>query len=213
MTDLIEQRYVSRRRPEGVEARPLGWWGTLLLMAVLATTYAALYFTYVYLRVSSVHWPPEGIDPPALGLAGLSAAALALSALPVRLALRAERAWALVGYRLALVAAGALATTHAGLLLRDWARVPFSVDEHAYASLYFVLPGFHLTLIAIGLLMALVLLALSWHDEAGALLHIGTRSLTLYWYVTTVGGVGLLAVVYLVPHLWRVAIAPAGAGP
>ena len=59
MTGLTEAPFISRRRPEGVETRPLGWWGTVLLAAVLATTYAALYFTYVYLRVSSVHWPPE----------------------------------------------------------------------------------------------------------------------------------------------------------
>jgi cytochrome c oxidase subunit III len=213
MTDLIEERFISRRRPEGIETRPMGWWGTVLLAAVLATTYAALYFTYVYLRVSNVDWPPEGIDPPALGLAGLSALALAVSALPVRLSLQAERARALIAYRLVLVAAVALGGVHIALVIADWLRVPFAVDEHAYGSLYFVVPGFHLTLVGIGLAMALVLLLLSWHEEATAMLHIGTRSLTLYWYVTVVGGLGVLAVVYIIPHVWRVAISPAGAGP
>lgn len=213
MTDQTEQRFVSRRRPEGVEARPMGWWGMLLAVAVLATVYAAMYFTYVYIRVSNVHWPPEGIDPPALGLVGLSAGALALSAVPVRLALQSERARAPIAYRLALVAAVGLVAVHGGLLLADWARVPFAVDEHAYGSLYFVLPGFHLTIVGIGVLMMLVLLALSWHEEAMAMLHIGTRSLTLYWYITAFGGVALLGVVYLIPHVWQVAISPAGAGP
>ncbi len=213
MTDLIEQRFVSRRRPEGVETRPMGWWGMLLAVAVLATVYAALYFTYVYIRVSSVHWPPEGIDPPALGLAAGSALALAASALPIHLALQAERARALIGYRLALTAALALGGLHGALLILDWTRVPFGVDEHAYGSLYFVLPGFHLTIAGIGLLIGLTLLALSWHEEATAMLHIGTRSLALYWYITAFGGVALLGVVYLIPHVWRVAISPAGAGP
>lgn len=205
---MTETSFTTRRRPEGVEARPMGWWGTLLLAAVLATTYAAMYFTYVYVRVASMDWPPAGIEPPPLGLAALAALALAVSALPLWWASRTEVARALGSHRLGLVAAIGLAMAHLWLLSVDWARAPFALGTHAYASLYYVLPGIHATILAIGVLMALVLLALSWHIEAAALLHVGTRSLGLYWYVSVVGGLGLLAVVYLIPYVWRAAIAP-----
>jgi heme/copper-type cytochrome/quinol oxidase subunit 3 len=125
----------------------------------------------------------------------------------------AARARALVAYRLGAAAAGILAAVHGGLIIADWLRTPFTVDEHAYGSLFYVVPGFHLSLVGIGLFMVVVLFLLSWHEEATAMLHIGTRSLTLYWYVTVVGGLGILAVVYLIPHFWPVAISPAGAGP
>lgn len=205
---MTEAPFVTRRRPEGVEARPMGWWGTVLLAAVLATTYAALYFTYVYVRVTSMDWPPEGIEPPPLGLAGLSTVALAASALPLWWATRAEAARTLVRYRLGMGAAVGIAMAHAGLVAADWARAPFALDTHAYASLYYVLPGIHGAVLAIGVLMALVLLSLSWHVEAAALVHIGTRSLALYWYVSVIGGLGVLAVVYLIPHVWRAAMVP-----
>lgn len=198
----------DRRRPEGVEVRPMGWWGTLLTCAVLLTTYAALYFTYVYVRVSSVEWPPPGIEPPALGLPALSALALAVSAAPAGWAARREAHEALGAYRVGLVAALGLAAAHLGLLLADWAGQPFTVDGHAYGSLYFVLPGIHAVILGIGMLFALVLLALSWHPEGVTMRHVGTSSWALYWYVTVLGGVVLLAVVYLLPHVWREAIAP-----
>jgi heme/copper-type cytochrome/quinol oxidase subunit 3 len=196
----------DRRRPEGVEPRPVGWWGTLLAALVLLTTYAALYFTYVYVRVSSIAWPPEGIEPPALGLPALSALALAASAAAAAWAARSEGTLPL--YRAGLVAALALAGAHLGLLFADWVGQPFTVDGHAYGSLYFVLPGIHAVILAIGMLFALVLLALSWHPEGVAMRHVGTSSWALYWYVTVFGGAVLLAVVYLLPHVWREAIAP-----
>jgi hypothetical protein len=74
---VTESPAASALRPVGVEQRPAGWWGMVLAVMVIATTYAAMYFTTVYIRVSVERWPPEGVAPPALDLAGLSAAARA----------------------------------------------------------------------------------------------------------------------------------------
>lgn len=186
----------------------MGWWGTVLLGGVLATTYGALYFTYVYVRVASADWPPAGILPPALGLPSLSALALAASAACMRWAARHETTGALAAYRAGVILTAGLGAAHAGLLLAGWAGQPFGVSDHAYGSLYYVLPGIHLVILGIGLLIALVLLALSWHPEGRATLHVGTRSLAFYWYLAAIGGVVLLAVVSLLPYLWQGAIEP-----
>lgn len=204
---MTEVDFITRRRPEGVEARPMGWWGMVLLVMVIATTYGALYFSYVYVRVATFEWPPAGIAPPPLGPPAWSAAALALSALPVAWAARGEAARQLTHHRIGLVAAVALAAAHFAILLGDWAAQPFGVDEHAYGSLYYVLPGIHASLLGIGVVMALVVFALSWHPET-SLRHVGTRSLALYWYMVAAGGVLLLAVVYVTPHVWREAMVP-----
>lgn len=198
---------VTRRRPEGVEERPMGWWGTVLFVMVLATTYGALCFTYVYVRVASFDWPPGDIAPPALGRPALSGSALVFSATFVIVAARGTASQQTGRHRAALLTATALAGVHGALLLSDWDAQPFTVGEHAYASLYFVLPAIHLFLVAVGVVFVLTVLALSWHPEAG-LHRVGTRSLVVYWSVVTVGGVLLLAVVYLVPHLWRQALVP-----
>lgn len=196
------------RRPEGVEARSMGWWGTLLLAAVIITSYAGMYFTYIYVRVSNEAWPPAGIDPPELGLAGLAAVALLASAPAVAIGTRraAVRGW--VGVRIALVAALLLGGAHVGLLIADWVAAPFSVDTHAYASLYYALPGIHAVVVVIGMLIAAVLAALTWHADGPALVYVGATCLRVYWYTAVLGGVGLLLVVYVLPHVWREAIAP-----
>lgn len=198
------------RRPEGVEVRPMGWWGTLLTAAVVITTYAAMYFTYTYVRVASEGWPPDGIDPPALGRPGLAAAALLASAVSVRWAARAAvvRAWWPV--RLALVAALVLGGIHIAVLMADWTAQPFAVDEHVYGSLYYVLPGIHAVILGIGMLVAAVLAALTWNADpmAPSMVHVGAISLRVYWYTAVLGGVILLGVVYVLPHVWQEAIAP-----
>lgn len=193
----------TRRFPEGVEERPVGWWGMLLTVAVLATTYAAMCFSYVYVRVASGPWPPEGIEAPALDLAAASALVLAASAVAMRWTRGREAVRALGSYRLGLAVAVGLAAAHVWLLVADWLRAPFAVATHAYASLYVVLPGIHAVLMAIGSLVAFVLVLQSFDDDAAPQMRVATRSLVLYWYTTAGGGLALLAIVYLMPHVWR----------
>jgi heme/copper-type cytochrome/quinol oxidase subunit 3 len=202
---MTEVEFRDELRPFGVEERPLAYWGMLLTMAVLATTYAALYFTYVYIRVATVDWPPAGIDPPGLDLAGASAAALALSVVPMWWASRREVAGGMTGLRLGLVLALVLAGAHLGLVAADWARADFTVSTHAYGSLFFVLPGFHASIFAIALVMGVVLLLMSLKGHVGPERHIGMRSLAIFWFTLVGGGLGVLAVVYLLPHVWPTA--------
>lgn len=204
----LSTRGVSQRRPEEVEARPTSMWGMLLLCAVVLTAYAAMYFTYVYVRVGSEDWPPAGIDPPGLSLAGLAALALVASAAPVAWAARGAHAGGWVAVRAGLGAAIVLAGAHIGLLVADWMAQPFPVDEHAYASLYYVLPGIHAVIVGLGALVAAVVAALTWHEEGPPMVIVSMKSLRLYWYTGVLGGVLLLAVVYVLPHVWREAIAP-----
>jgi cytochrome c oxidase subunit III len=202
---VTEVEFRDELRPFGVEERPLAYWGMLLTMAVLATTYAALYFVYIYVRVATVEWPPPGIDPPPLELAGLSAAALALSAGPMWWATRREVAAGMVGLRIGLGLALGLAGAHLSLLALDWSRAEFTVATHAYGSLYYVLPGFHASILAIAMLMGAVLLLMSFKGHVGPERHIGMRSLAVFWFTLVGGGLGILAVVYLLPHLWPTA--------
>lgn len=185
-----------------VEARPLAWWGMMLTIAVVATMYAAMYFSYVYIRISVGSWPPEGIERPALGLAALSAAALLASAAALRTGLRGSRRGAALTERAGLAAALLLAGAHVGLLLADWGRAGFGVAVHSYAALFYTLPGIHLAALSIAMLMAGVHLALSYRPIDLPRRPIGLRALGAYWYFLAIGGTALLAVVYLTPHVW-----------
>lgn len=199
---------VSPRRPQEVEARPTSWWGTVMLSAVVITAYAAMYFTYVYVRVGTADWPPAGVEPPELVVPGLAALALLATVVPMAWAARRAHAGGWTAVRIGLVAAILLAGAHGGLLIIDWTAQPFGVDQHAYGSLYYVLPGIHLCVVGFAVIVAAAVVALTWHPEGPPMVVVSMKSLRVYWYTGVLGGLLLLAVVYLVPHVWQEAIAP-----
>lgn len=193
------------RAARAIEDRPLAWWGMMLTIAVVATMYGAMCFSYIYIRVGVTRWPPEGIDPPALGLPAASGIALLCSALVLWTGLRRYLRGHLGDERWGLAAALLLAGTSIGLLVLDWARADFPVDVHSYAALYYTLPAIHAASLAIGMLMAVVHLAMSFRSADLPRRGVGLQALGAYWYFVAVSGALLLAVVYGLPHVWPVA--------
>ncbi|HVL99908.1 MAG TPA: hypothetical protein VM324_11510 [Egibacteraceae bacterium] len=193
------------RAGRAIEPRPLAWWGMMLTLAVIATMYGAMYFSYFYIRIGVTRWPPDGIAPPALGLPAVSAAALLASAIVLWGGLRRSHRGELGAERFGLLSALVLAGASVALLLLDWTRAGFGVDVHSYAALYYVLPAIHAVVLAIGMLMAVVHLALSFRPEDLPRRAVGLRALGAYWYLVALGGALLTAVVYGTPHVWPVA--------
>lgn len=193
----------ARWREHEVAAGSTSWWGMVLALLVLATTYVAMCFSYVYVRVGVERWPPEGIDRPSLELAGLAVAALVGSA-----AALAAGLWRLptrndVRERLGLAGTVLLGTAHVALLWTDWLDFGVPVGTHAYVSLYYGLPAIHAVVVVLGLLFALTLLAMPLTPSV-VRREVGLRCLRLYWGVVLVAGIVLLAVVYLLPYVWPV---------
>lgn len=179
------------------------WWGMVLALMVLATTYVAMYFAYVYVRVGVDRWPPEGIDRPSLDLAGLAAAALVASAAALAVGLWRLPARDDVRERLGLAGMVVLGAAHVALLWTDWLNFGVPVDTHAYVSLYYILPAIHAVVVVLGLLFALTLLTMPLTPRM-VRREVGLRCLQLYWGLVVVAGVVLLAVVYLLPYVWPV---------
>lgn len=180
------------------------WWGMVLTLLVLATTYVAMYFSYVYVRVGVDHWPPTGIEPPSLRAGGLAVAALLVSAVALAGGLWRLPARSDLRERLGLAAVVVLAAAHVGVLWADWLEFGVPVTTHAYVSLFYVLPAIHAVVVALGVLIALTLLVMPLRPTVRRR-EVGLRSFQLYWGVTAVGGAVLLAVVYLLPYVWPVA--------
>lgn len=201
-TDMSPRAIRARR---DIEARPLAWWGMMLTIAVTATTYGAMYFSYVWLRIGVTRWPPEGIDRPALGVPALAVAALLASGVVLWLGLRGSHRGAVGTERAGLAGALALAGAHVGLLIVEWSRAEFSVDVHAYASLFYVLPAIHAVTLGTAMLFAATVLAMSFRSDEMPRRGVALRSLGAFWYFLVIGGALLLAVVYLMPYVWPVA--------
>jgi heme/copper-type cytochrome/quinol oxidase subunit 3 len=152
-----------------MNARPVAWWGMVMLIASEATLFGTLIGTYFYLRFTTPHWPPAGIAKPGILVPVVLALVLAASVVPLRLRNRWGVAIAL------LVQAGYFA--YAVHDFADRLR-SFTPQTDAYGSIYYVLLGADHAHVFVGLLFDLFLLA---RLRTGAL-----RVVTVYWLAVAV---------------------------
>jgi heme/copper-type cytochrome/quinol oxidase subunit 3 len=185
----------------GTGARPNGWWGMAIFVASESTLFGTLVGTYLYLEAQSRHWPPNGVQRPALTAPLLLTGLLLVSA---PLLLRAASA-AQAGHRSAAWRSLAVATVVQGVYL-GWQLHEYLTQLHqfsprasSYASIYFtLLAAAHLHVLA-GVIMSCWLLA----RLAGGLTRyriVGLRAVVFYWLVVDVITVVVL-VVQISPRL------------
>ena len=185
-----------------MDTRASGWWAMIFTVFTEASLFAYLLFSYYYLAVQP-HLPgtfPEGGQPD-LTLALPNTIILLLSSVAVgwaQLGIEHGRKWRLV-WGLGLGAL--LGIIFLVIQYFEWAQKPFGLASTPYSSLYFVITGFHMAHVVVGVLM---LLALTWWSSRGyfnsrrfAHIHIGA----LYWHFVDVGWLGVFFTFYLTPLL------------
>lgn len=200
---MAEEHTLEGRLPVGaINTRASGWWAMIFTVFTEASLFAYLLFSYYYLAVQP-HLPgtfPEGGQPDLK---------LALPNTIILLASSVAVAWAQFGiehgskWRLTLgLGIGALL----GLVFLviqyfEWAEKPFPLSSTPYSSLYFVITGFHMAHVVVGVAM---LAALTWWSSRGlfnrvryAHIHIGA----LYWHFVDVVWIAVFFTFYLTPLL------------
>ena len=152
--------------------------------------FGALFGAWFSLRSANAGvWPPEGAEVERL-LPTIGTVLLLSSSATVQLAARAARPDPDLARRW-LMATVALGTVFLGLQAREWATLPFSVDDHAYGTAFFALTGFH-GLHVLGGLAAMSVLAR--HRPAH---HDAVEVVSLYWHFVDGVWLVLFASVYL----------------
>jgi len=178
-----------------------GWYGVWTLVLTEAAIFVYLLFSYFYLASqANGDWPLGGA--PSLKLAGPNSLILLLSSAAL---FGAERSGARRGQRLRLLggiaSAFVLGVIFVIIQLREWQTKPFSLHSGTYGSIYFVVTGFHLAHVIVGLLLLLALLvwaALGYFDrERHAPLTIGA----IYWHFVDVVWLIVFGALYLAPRL------------
>ncbi len=200
---MAEPIVLKSKLPVGaINTRASGWWAMIFTVFTEASLFAYLLFSYYYLAVQP-HLPgtfPQGGQPD-LTLALPNTIILIASSIAV--------GWAQLGIehgskqRLTL---GLGIGTLLGLVFLvvqyfEWAEKPFTLSSSPYSSLYFVVTGFHMAHVVVGVVM---LAALTWWSSRGyfnrvryAHIHIGA----LYWHFVDVVWIAVFFTFYLTPLL------------
>lgn len=189
----------SLRLPtQSAHPRGPGWWGMLIFLLINGSLYAALVFAYFYLWLVASEWPPPGHVLPGLLMPSLGAALLLGASVTVHLARQRnaqDRGVASRGLLLlaSLMLCGFIATQ--AWVLADYGQAP---QAHAYASLMWVLMGYHGVHAAAALLMAAFVWLRSLLGRVTLQRPQDIRVLTLFWHYTT----GLWMIGLVLVHLF-----------
>jgi cytochrome c oxidase subunit III len=185
-----------------MDTRANGWWAMIFTIFTEASLFAYLLFAYYYLAVQP-HMPgtfPEG-GPPPLAVASVNTVILLTSSAAVgwaQLSIEHNKKWRLVA---GLGLGALLGMVFLAIQLMEWADQRFTLSSTPYSSLYFVITGFHMAHVIVGVL---ILLALTFWSERGcfnsrrfAHIHIGA----LYWHFVDAVWIAVFLTFYITPLL------------
>ncbi|HWA91412.1 MAG TPA: cytochrome c oxidase subunit 3 [Rhizomicrobium sp.] len=191
------------RFPVGaVDTRASGWWAMIFVVFTEGALFAYLLFSYYYLAVQP-HLPgtfPEG-GAPSWALAFPNTLILLASSAAVAAAqfgIEHDNKWRLV---LGLGIATLLGIVFLVVQYFEWAEKPFGLSSTPYASLYFVITGFHMAHVVVGVIMLSMLTLWSWlgyfNRVRYAHIHIGA----LYWHFVDAVWLAVFFTFYVTPLL------------
>ena len=189
--------YVGSVGREGV-----GWYGMWGLIASEAALFTMLLFSYFYTQFRSTElWPPHEL--PSLKLVVPNTVLLLSSSLVLRWAEKGIAAGNRVRLRIGVVLTILMGSIFAAVQLWEWSKKPFSFNDHAYGSLFYVITGFHLAHVLGGvviLLMIAIWAFLNFFDEER---HSFVTIGALYWHFVDAVWIFVFAALYLSPYLLR----------
>jgi len=185
-----------------MDTRASGWWAMIFTVFTEASLFAYLLFSYYYLAVQP-HAPgtfPEG-GPPPLMISAINTAILLTSSAAVgwaQLSIEHNKKWRLVA---GLGTGALLGMIFLVIQCFEWANRPFGLSSTPYSSLYFVLTGFHMAHVAVGVVMLLALTLWSgigyFNSRRFAHIHIGA----LYWHFVDAVWIAVFFTFYITPLL------------
>jgi cytochrome c oxidase subunit 3 len=185
-----------------LDTRASGWWAMIFTIFTEASLFAYLLFSYYYLAVQphAAGTFPEG-GPPPLGVATINTAILLTSSVAVgwaQLGIEHNKKWRLVT---GLGIGALLGLIFLGIQVMEWADRPFGLSSTPYSSLYYVITGFHMAHVVVGVLMLTALAGWSamgmFNSRRFAHIHIGA----LYWHFVDAVWLAVYFTFYLTPLL------------
>jgi heme/copper-type cytochrome/quinol oxidase subunit 3 len=199
---MHESNLRSQLLPVGSFGRKAsGWYGVWTLVLTETAIFAYLLFGYFYLASQAEgDWPVGG--PPSLALALPNTFVLLASSAAL---VFAERAGARRGKRAQLLGGLALAIVlGAGFVLvqlQEWQAKAFSPRSGTYGSSFFIVTGFHLAHVIVGLMLLLALFVWALFGMFDPQRHAPLTIGAIYWHFVDVVWLVVFSALYLAPRL------------
>ncbi len=185
-------------KPAGDPAAPsLVRIGMVVWLASELMFFSGLFAAYFFLRGGKGEWPPEGVE---LGTAraGLFTAILVASSATVHVAGHRAEAGDERGTRRWIALTILLGAVFLANQAAEYAAATFTLTDHAYGSLYYLMTGFHgaHVLGGLGLLATMVVVATGKTSRApvGDTMSVATY----YWHFVDLVWVAMFATLFLV---------------
>lgn len=192
---------VSRTPDYVVGVKAPASWGMALVILTEAIFFALLFTSYYYIWDSSNEWPQGGLELPELRPALINTVILLSSSIPIfwaDLAIKRGNRRALgIGYFVAFL----LAAIFLALQIREYGRLPFDRGENAYASLFYIITGFHGAHVAGALLLNGYVQLQNFAGLVNERRSLVVQNTSLYWHFVDLVWVFVLLIVYVSPHL------------
>jgi cytochrome c oxidase subunit 3 len=185
-----------------VGKKGVGWWGVLCLVATEACLFAYLLFSYAFTAIQAgPSWQPA--EKPDLTLALPNTLILLSSSVAVwwgERGVRQGRRRQLIGGFAGGIALGAI---FVGVQLKEWSQKPYGIAASGYASHFFIITGFHMAHVVLGLLaltMTALWGALGYFDR---LRNTAVLAVSIYWHFVDAVWLAVFTAFYLAPWLVR----------
>jgi cytochrome c oxidase subunit 3 len=194
---------LQQKLPVGaMDSRASGWWAMIFTIFTEGALFAYLLFTYFYLAVqphAAGTFPEDG--PPPLLVAAANTAILLASSVAVgwaQLGIERNNKWRLVA---GLGIGAVLGIVFLAIQGLEWDGQSFGLSSTPYSSLYYVITGFHMAHVMVGVLMllALTLWSIQGHFNARRFAHIHIGA--LYWHFVDAVWIAVFITFYITPLL------------
>jgi heme/copper-type cytochrome/quinol oxidase subunit 3 len=182
--------------PPGRPRRGTGTIGTLLFVTADAMVLAALVATYLTVKAGSAAWPPKGAHvgtyiPTVITLT------VVMSAFSVQWGVFAARRNDGRNAFMALLLTVFLGISIANLEWLSFVRAGFGFKAHTYATLYYLLIGYHLVHLVAAIVVALVLAFRTIAGHFSTDRHDPLRAGAVFWQYANVVWFVVLSVLFL----------------
>ncbi len=182
-----------------------GWstskWGVAMVICTEGMVFVVLLSAYFFLRAASTEWPPEGVEPPELGLVLPFSFVLWGSSLPVFWADAAVKRGRLGQVRAGLALSWIMGAVFLAYTAYDFHELTFGWRDHAYGSAFYTIVGLHAAHLVVGLAIGLVVQAKAWTGRYSPGSHRSLQVFSWYWHFVDGIWVAVFPSLFLSAHL------------